>query len=418
MQNSFNQSTNNNSIITSDSPLFTTAIGILSLRNSSGVNNTAAGYQALQSMRTGTDNVAVGYYALKANFQGINNVAVGSESMKSNTTGNHNTAVGFSSLAENILGSNNTAIGSFSLEQHIGSSATGIGYQALQNNLGDFNTSVGYNALQTNTIGTDGVAFGYQALQANSSGSYNVAVGSEALRNNTLASNNTAVGYHSLLNNLTGSINTAVGDSALAANTTGSNNVAVGASALINCVSGSRNVVVGYNAGSAYVTSESNNICIGYSVTGSVNDGSVTRIGANIDRCFISGINGKISSSGVNVFCNPSGQLGTTTSSIRYKTDIRDITESDAIYKLRPICFRFKNIPDFQEFGLIAEEVNEIIPDIVIKNDENQPETIRYQFLPILMLKEMQALRNENIRFKKTVEEILLMLENYSKTVS
>jgi trimeric autotransporter adhesin len=401
MQNSFNQSTVNNSIITSDSPLYTTAFGILSLQNSTGENNSAIGSKALQNNLTGSDTVALGYQALQQNNTGQYNVAIGSAAMQSSVTESYNTAIGYQTLFSNSTGEYNTAVGRNALQNNTGSFNTAVGAEALsRNTAGSYNTVVGRSVLRNN-VGNDNVGSGYFCLSSNSLGQYIVAVGSGAMQNSTSATNTVAIGYHALQSLYYNDFNTAVGFRAIYYCITGQRNTGLGSYSLLN-VLGSDNTAIGYEAGSSFNSTETNNICIG--VTGSINDGSVTRIGANIDSCFISGIYGKISSGGVAVFCNPSGQLGTTTSSIRYKTDIRDITESDAIYKLRPICFRFKNAPDFQEYGLIAEEVNEVLPDLVVNNDDNQPETVRYQFLPILMLKELQKIREENIYFKKTLE--------------
>jgi hypothetical protein len=161
-------------------------------------------------------------------------------------------------------------------------------------------------------------------------------------------------------------------------------------------VTGINNVAIGHNVGSNYIGSESNNILIGANQLGTPGDNNIIRIGGGVGSaqtaCFISGISGVNSSGGVEVFCNTSGQLGTISSSIRYKEEVKDMASySNKIFDLRPVTFYYKNdIERIPQSGLLAEEVAPIYPDLVIFNDNGEPETVRYHFLPILLLNELQ----------------------------
>src|SRR5262249_13053662 len=205
------------------------------------------------------------------------------------------------------------------------------------------NTAAGAFALSSNTVGTDNTAIGTAALLQNTEGESNTVAGSHALLNNTLGAFNTAVGTNALQHNTAGGSNTAIGASALAANT------------------GSRNIALGTSAGSI-ATSGDDNIYIGH--LGVAAEAATIRIGdpaVQTDRTFIAGISGANSASGVAVFVNGNGRLGTTTSARRFKEDIRDMGEASAgLLRLHPVTFRYR--PEYDDgagllqYGLIAEE--------------------------------------------------------------
>jgi trimeric autotransporter adhesin len=213
-----------------------------------GLQCTAAGYQALQANNTGSDNSAIGYRALY-----------------SNQTGNQNTAIGSEALYSNVSGSDNTAAGYQALYSQTGSQATAVGYQALKNNTANGSTAMGYQAAFSNTTGAGNTAFGYQALYSNTTGNYNSAAGYQALRSLTTGSRNTAFGAQALFSSTADNDNTAIGYQALYTLNGGSANTAIGTEAGYNLTTGSNNTLIGYRAG-YNLTTGSSNIIIGSGV--------------------------------------------------------------------------------------------------------------------------------------------------------
>jgi trimeric autotransporter adhesin len=421
------------------------------LLNTSGFDNTASGSQALYYNTNGAANTADGYQALYYDTSGFANTAVGWQALYSNTGdnsthGSYNTASGAHALYANTLGNDNTA----------------NGYEALYSNIGDalgdgcFNTASGFEALYSNTNGYANTANGEGALYSNTSGILNTANGAVALVNNTTGNNNTANGAYALYSNLSGSGNTANGYHALYLNTSGADNTANGRAALYNNTggientadgvqalnsntNGTENTAVGYQAmfsntgffvaGSDNTaigwqalygnTSGYNNIALGaqagYSITtgsdnidifdgGTASDAGVIRIGTPgyQTQTFIAGISGVTAASGVAVYVNSSGQLGTLTSSRRFKEDIQGMGDaSDVLYALKPVTFKYKPGIDPQgipQFGLVAEEVAKVDPDLVVRDDQGKIYTVRYQAVDAMLL-------NEFLKEHRTVEE-------------
>ena len=322
--------------------------------------NTAEGAAALASLTTGPFNTALGNGAL---FR--------------NTAGFHNTATGAGALLNNLLGAHNTA----------------NGFVALFSNTADDNTAVGFQALFSNTTGINNTAVGSQALVSNTTGFENTATGAFALfHNSTNGVENTANGVRALQNNTTGQFNTAVGWEALAANTMGSLNTAYGNAALLNNTTGSGNLALGLGAGDA-ITIENNNIDIGHA--GVAGDSGTTRIGtAGLNtKTFIAGINGVNEGSPTAVFINTTtGQLGTTppASSRRFKKEIKPMKQtSEAILGLKPVTFHYKSdTKDTPQFGLIAEEVAQVNPDLVVRDENGEIYTVRYEAVNAMLLNE------------------------------
>jgi hypothetical protein len=247
--------------------------------------------------------------------------------------GSGNTATGYQALLSSYYnggttGGNNTAVGCEAL---------------LANATGSFNTATGYQALYSNTFGGNNTATGVRALgggysgSVNNSGSFNTAIGVDAFSKNTTAGNNTATGYRALFINTTGVQNTAYGAGALSLNTTGNGNVAEGTSALYNN-SGSFNVAVGYNAGGNLTTGSNNNDIGALGVAGESN---TMRIGTvRQTATFIAGIRGITTgnANAVPVLIDSAGQLGTTSSSRRFKHEIKPMDKtSEAIFTLKPV---------------------------------------------------------------------------------
>jgi hypothetical protein len=317
--------------------------------------NTAEGQNALLSLTTGGFNTAVGWLSLRSNTEGPFNTALGAGALFANT-GNQNTATGAGALLCNTIGSSNTANGAFAL---------------FSNTTGGVNTANGFAALQSNTTGSFNTATGNRALFDNTTGFENTADGESALTNNTIGSNNTANGQSALSSNTMGSQNTANGFRALASNTTGSFNIALGS-----------------EAGSA-VTTANNVICIGHA-------------GANVgNSCFISQIFAKpVGNDAVPVMVDSFGKLGTTMSSRRFKKHIEPMDKaSEDILQLKPVTFQYtSDKTEIRQFGLVAEQVAEINPNLVVRDQNGEIYSVRYEAVNAMLL-------NEFLKEHKTVQE-------------
>lgn len=327
--------------------------------------NTAEGDGALQSLTSGVSNTAVGFDALFSDTVGSNNTATGIGALGSNTSGSDNTANGFGALLHNTAGPNNTA--------------------------------VGFQVLFLNTTGFENAATGSRALFANTTGFHNTADGFQALSSNTAGNHNTATGDVALENNTTGNFNTANGAHSLALNTTGSSNIALG-----------------FQAGDQ-LTTGSNNIDIGN--TGTATDSATTRIGAqgNQTRTFIAGIRGVTtgSANAVPVVIDSFGQLGTFNSAARFKKEIKPMGQSsEAILGLKPVTFHYKSDNSgTPQFGLIAEDVAKVNPDLVVRDENGEIYTVRYDAVNAMLL-------NEFLKEHRAVQELEKQITALTATVN
>ena len=321
------------------------------------------------------------------------NFSAGLGALPPATTGGNDTAVGDGALQVNSTGYQNTAVGNAAL---------------AANTTGYFNTASGYEALYSNTTGTFNTANGVLALFGNTTGIQNTAVGSLALKSNN-GSGNTAIGDIAMWN-ISGSYNTAVGGNTLLNYASGSNNTAIGYAALSANGSlvavGDNNIAIGYFAGQN-VASSSNNIDIGN--YGYATDTGTIRIGTYPTQtaAFIAGIWGATtqSSGAVPVLVDSNGNLGVMSSSRRYKEDIQDMADaSSGLLHLRPVTFHYKKpYSDGSQpiqYGLIAEEVAEVYPDLVAHSADGQIETVKYQVLDSMLLNELQK-QNATIAAQK-----------------
>jgi hypothetical protein len=307
-----------------------------------------------------------------------------------------------------------------------GNTALGIG--ALVNNIpsegGGSNTADGYDTLTANTTGFGNTAVGSGALYSNATGIDNAASGAAALQSNTTGSFNTASGYRALLSNTTGRGNTASGYGALLSNTTGIENTATGNFALFLGTTGSNNIALGYQAG-YNLTTGSNNIYIGSQGDSSGVESNVTYLGTQGTQTttYIAGIyNTTTGASGaLPVVVDSNGQLGTTSSSRTVKRDIEDMGDTTGtLMSLRPVTFRYKLYgPDSPlQYGLVAEEVAEVAPELVARNKDGKIETVFYDKVNAMLLNQVQTLQrladaqNEAIR---RLESRLAELENRAK---
>src|SRR6266496_4340522 len=344
-------------------------IGVLVSRTG-GVWNTGTGFEALNDLTGGNQNTATGLRALTSDTNGGFNTATGVFSLFSNINGFFNSATGAYSLANNISGIHNTA----------------NGYAALYRNTADNNTATGFAALYHNITGTNNTANGYQALF------HNTTVGGNFGRDNT------AVGFQALISNTTGNSNTAIGAGALLNNTGGSNNAALGSQAGLFQNTGSDNVYIG--AGVLGVAGES-------------------------DACYIKSIFGQTSASGLPVLINSNNKLGTTTSSKRFKVDIRPMDKaSEGLYALKPVTFHYKKEIDpagIAQFGLVAEEVEKVNRELVVRDKEGKPYSVRYDQVNAMLLNEflkehgkMQEQEATIAKLEKQIEKLAAGLQKVS----
>ena len=400
-----------------------TAVGVDALLNNTiGEANTAIGDAALLSNTTGGSNTAAGALALFGNTTGTDNTAIGDNALASNTTGSLNTAIGVAALVDNSTGGLNTAVGVSALAGNTtGSNNTATGVAALVNNsTGSFNTATGLSALHDNTLGESNTAVGDHALFANIDGDGNTAIGTEALTANGSGNDNTAAGLDALHNNAGGSFNTAYGNDALLSNHDGSGNTAVGSFALSNIVNGNSNVAVGENAGENLTAADSNNIDIGFDVVGVAGESNTIRIGnPDVTTTIVRGISGQTIPSGASVLVAANGQLGTATSSKRFKEKIRPMDEaSKTLFSLKPVTFRYKKEIDpagAQQFGLIAEDVEEINPDLVVRDENGQVNTVRYDQVNAMLLNEFLKEHRKSEDQQATVCELKLVVAEQEK---
>jgi len=357
-----------------------------------GVGNTATGSLALERTTTGDDNTATGGGALELNTTGSNNTATGHQVLFFNTTGGDNTANGFQALYNNTA-SYNTAFGGYAMYNNTtGTFNTANGFDTLYSNTtGQGNTASGDESLFSNTTGGANTATGETALYLNTTGSENTGDGVDALFSNTTGNDNTAVGTNALYYNTIGISNTATGEIALQNNPTGNSNTAIGHSALLSNTSGGSNIALGDSAG-INLTTTSNNIDIGNK--GVAGDTGKIRIGKKPTHTatFIQGISGVTVAGGVGVLINTSGQLGTIQSSARVKDEIKPMDKaSEAILALHPVTFHYKKDLDpeaIPQFGLVAEQVEKVNPDLVARDDQGKPYTVRYEAVNAMLLNE------------------------------
>ena len=354
--------------------------------------NTAMGFDALLNLSSGQGNTASGADTLENNTTGTYNTASGLGALSSNTTGDGNTASGYVALGGNSTGGYNSAFGWQALDANTsGYGNAGFGFTALRDNTtGNYNTASGYEALEGNMTGNDNTASGYEALFSNATGDYNTASGYEALEANTGGNYNNASGYYALHNNLSGSQNSASGVQALFANKTGNYNTASGTDALYSNTTGSTNIAEGYKAG-FNLTTGSNNIDIGN--LGVAAESGTIRIGTTSTQTatYVAGIYGT-SVTGSAVFVSSTGQLGVTVSSERYKTAIAPMGSDTAkLEQLRPVTFHLKTDPKGAlQYGLIAEEVAKVYPELVIRDASGRIDGVRYDELAPMLLNEVQ----------------------------
>jgi hypothetical protein len=323
------------------------------LSNALGSYNSAFGVSALQTNTTGNRNSAFGHYALQSNTTCRQNSAFGQNALQFNETGIHNAAFGF---------------------------------RALRDSTGNENSAFGRYSLRFNTAGADNSGFGKGALAGNTTGDENTAVVSLALNDAVTASQNVALGFSAL------------------SNATGGNNIAIGHEAGINQTSGSDNVYLG-NAGSA---AENDTIRVGNSAQ---------------TRLFLPTTLASVT--GTTLVINGSGQVGPTTSSARFKRDIESLGAEEAsalLEKLRPVTYRYRDQPGSPadpafQYGLIAEEVAEVAPALVIYDEDGRPYSVQYQALGPMLIGAMQRQQDTIGAHETTIETHERTTEAHERTI-
>jgi len=285
---------------------------------------------------------------------------------------------------------------------------------------GSDNTALGFDALTSTSTGNWNTAVGSQAL-LNNTGSFNTAIGYEALLNN-IGLGNTANGYQALLSNTTGNNLTANGGLALSGNTSGINNTAMGVQALEFNTTGSDNIGVGFQAG-FYITTGIHNIDIG-NVGGGRAESKTIRIGTSgvHTKTFIAGISRATVPTGVPVIVDDSGHLGVTTSSERFKEAITPMAQaSESILSLKPVTFRYKHELDpdrIPQFGLVAEDVEKVNPDLVARDDEGKPYSVRYDAVNAMLLNEFLKEHKAFVEEQRKVQEQQAIIAHLTSAVA
>jgi hypothetical protein len=312
-----------------------------------------------------------------------------------------------------IAGDSGTATGStvtFNANSNAGASVT---FSASGSTV-DLNVTDGSNNIfigsgaGSATPGNSSTAVGYQALSSiNSGGNFSAAFGYQALKSVVTNNANSAFGAFALTA-CTGPGNNAFGASAAAHITSGQQNCIFGDAALTNATTASFNIVMGDNAANAYTTSESSNIIIGNN--GVISESNVIRIGTQgtgtqqQSTCYIAGITG-VAVTGSSVLCSTSGQLGTVVSSLRYKENVKSIDSTRNLLDLNPVTFNYKSeLEKITHYGLIAEEVEKVLPELVVYDEDGLAESVKYHEMPALLLAEIKKLRLELDELKSRIK--------------
>ena len=419
----------------------------LSLPFDSAEGNTGVGFNALASDTTGSENTAMGNDALFTNASGKGNVAIGELasqfSIGSDNTvvgllalncekfasvpnkGSFNCAFGQEALSSNDTGSYNTAMGNGALEGYffMGSYNTAVGYQAVHNqgnvshivgigdsalffdgagsianDSGSENTAVGSSSQRWSKSGAYNTSTGYQSLHQLGSGYHNTANGASALWA-TLGSGNTGMGSQSMIGNTTGNANTAIGYQTLTANVTGSQNTAVGDSAGTNSIALNNTTTIGYGAQATV----NNEVVLG---------------NANVASLYCQGAYASTTANAANLYVASNGQIMRSTSSARYKTNIRDLDfDADKLYDLRPVSYTSK-IDGKEYFGLVAEDVAKVLPELAeyarakdvipgSQSDQLIPDAVKYPMLSVILLQELKKEHSKEEAQQKTIDDLL-----------
>jgi uncharacterized coiled-coil protein SlyX len=350
-------------------------------------------------------NNGEGVGVLTSRTTGIWNSGTGFQALNHLTAGNQNTATGLRSLFSDINGGFNTATGVYSLYSNTSgffNSATG-GYSLANTVDGSYNTANGYGALYRNSTAQYNCAFGFAALYHNLKAWTNNAFGVEALFNNLTGETNNAFGTGALFANTQGESNNAFGHGALESNVDGIWNNAFGFNALDSSISGSFNTAIGDSAG--FDVTGSGNVCIGEGVFGEtgVDDSTYIRNINTTAQPIVAGVDG------VTVDLT-TGRLGHGVSSQRYKEQIKPMDKaSELLFSLKPVTYRYKKEIDPKQtldFGLIAEEVAKVSPELAIRDAKGQVSNVRYNAINAMLLNEFLKEHQQVVEQQATIAEL------------
>jgi hypothetical protein len=375
---------------------------------------TAEGCNALFNLTSGAANTAAGWYSLYEDTTGSFNTALGGGTLVLNTA-DSNTATGAAALLLNGDGTQNCAFGTDALIFN-GYNVTGANFNggfgafALYNNTDGYqNNAFGNHTLFENVHGAGNTAIGDLALQSNdmsgnAEGNINTAVGAQALLANVDGDSNNAVGYSAFENVIDGNQNNGMGTFAMV-NNNGAANTGLGDSVFMNSTTGSFNTIIGWQAGTGSGVDGQDNIYIGAtSGPAAGTENGTLRIGdpGFVSAAYVAGIFGQTAPVGVPVVVSPLGKLGTVVSSARFKDDIKPMDKaSESLFALTPVTFRYKKAIDATgtpQFGLVAEEVAKVNPDLVVRDPNGKPYTVRYEAVNAMLL-------NEFLKEHRTVQE-------------
>jgi trimeric autotransporter adhesin len=379
--------------------------GITSVTGTSGLTSSTTsgavtiGLTAFGPCAAGSALVAVPFACSPFATLGVNTFT-GTQSVTGNITATGTVSgatISGTTISGTTVSGTTVSAGSYLLNNGSGT-FTVLASNAAAGTTNDVFLGFGAGTFTGSAFGPNNIGLGNSTLNALDGGADNTASGYDALHSTSTGNSNTGSGYSALYSNSSGSDNTAMGSFALYGNTSGSYNTALGYGSLYspgNTTTGSSNIAIGYQAGNSYTGSETGNIDIGS--TGTVGESSTIHIGSTQTATYIAGINGATVASGTAVMVGASGQLGTVTSSQRFKDNIADMgDESDLLMKLRPVTFYYKPELDpthTRQYGLVAEEVAQVAPQLVVFDKDGTPQTVRYHFVNAMLLNQVQKQR-------------------------
>lgn len=402
------------------------AIGRNAMLNGGGADDIAIGRDAMRDAGAGGgDAIAIGHQAMQA-VTGINCIAIGHDAMRVATSSTLSTSIAIGHKALETVGVDAVqciAIGQEAMKNaEFTGDAIAIGINAMRNASSNSSCiAIGRDAMvDGGNFGA--IAIGNGAMTGVGAGGSDsaIAIGSFAMSGASAGGAGSIAIGSGAMDAASGDYNIAIGDGAMGSTVTRTESIAIGTRTMNNDC-GSYCIGIGYQAGNT--TPTTSDYCIYINSDGSSSDPSGTiRIGGTVTTfddtfqydlgpTFIGGIRGVTTNNNdaVAVLIDSAGQLGTVSSSIRYKENVQTLGEDSAVlHKLRAVSFTYKNRPaDRKEYGFIAEEVLEHIPDIVVYNKEGEPETIQYHKLYGLMVSEIQ----QNRKKIEALEQRLAALE-------
>ena len=311
-----------------------------------------------------SSNFYAGKNAGNVAFTNIANTGVGENCLTSVTSGDSNTGMGHQNSTSISTGTANCAFGEGALFSTAGTvtGSVAVGWHTQLGATGNYNVGIGFSVMTNGVSGQDNFGGGRACLGSLGSGNGNVVIGATSGQNITTGSNNTVLAYNALAASFS---------------------------------TGSGNLILGQGSGNLYTSSESSNILL--SNSGVVSESNTMRLGTTgasagqINRTFVAGVNG-VTVTGSAVLIATDGQMGTVVSSIRYKKDIQQLENSD-ILKLNPVSFVYKNDENqLPQVGLIAEEVEEVLPRLCVYDNSGQIQSVKYHEIPTYLLLEIKKL--------------------------